>query len=254
MRYLVITDVHGNRFGLEQVLADSAREYDRVLCLGDVVGYGAHPNQCCELLREADAICLMGNHDAAALEQLDISWFNPVATEAILWTRAQMSEENKKWLAGLPPQLDLGAEEDFQAVHASLREPLEEYVLDDATAGPNLLIQERGLCLFGHTHHPCVFAAPQDKASFNSFRDLRAADLAGGEFQIDLEPELKYLLNPGSCGQPRDGDPRARYAIWDADERWVHIFASGYNVAAARDAILQAGLPRMLGDRLTKGQ
>jgi diadenosine tetraphosphatase ApaH/serine/threonine PP2A family protein phosphatase len=108
--------------------------------------------------------------------------------------------------------------------------------------------------LFGHTHHPCVFAAPQDKASFNSFRDLRAADLAGGEFQIDLEPELKYLLNPGSCGQPRDGDPRARYAIWDADERWVHIFASGYNVAAARDAILQAGLPRMLGDRLTKGQ
>ncbi len=253
MRYLVLSDVHGNRFGLEQVLADSSHEYDRILCLGDVVGYGAHPNQCCEMMREAEAICLMGNHDAAALGQLDISWFNPVATEAILWTRSQLSEENKAWLRSLKPQMDF-PDEDFQAVHASLREPLEEYIMDAEVAAPNVSLMQRSLCLFGHTHHPCVFAAPKDRAQFNSMSDLRAADLAGGEFKIELEEGLKYLLNPGSCGQPRDGDPRARFAIWDTDERWLHIFASEYNINLARDAIYQAGLPKMLGDRLLRGQ
>lgn len=253
MRYLVLSDIHGNRFGLEQVLADASGEYDRLLCLGDVVGYGAHPNQCCEMLREAEAISLMGNHDAAALGQLDISWFNPVATEAILWTRNQLSEENKAWLSSLPPQMDF-ADEGFQCVHGSLREPLEEYIVDGETAAPNLALQERPLCLFGHTHHPCVFAAPAKSAALNSMRDLRAADLAGGEYEIALEDELKYLLNPGSCGQPRDGDPRARYAFLDTQERSVHIVAASYNMNAARDAILQAGLPQMLGDRLLRGR
>ena len=253
MRYLVISDVHGNRFGLEQVLADSAREYDRILCLGDVVGYGAHPNECCQMLRDANALCMMGNHDAAALAQLDISWFNPVATEAILWTRNELSADNKAWLRTLPPQLEFD-DQDFQAVHASLREPLEEYIFDAEIAAPNLALMSQSLCLFGHTHHPCVFAAPKDKAQLNSVRDLRAANLAGGEFEIELEEELKYLLNPGSCGQPRDGDPRARFAIWDSEERWLHIFAADYNVSLARDAIYQAGLPKVLGDRLLKGE
>ncbi|MDQ3812800.1 MAG: metallophosphatase family protein, partial [Armatimonadota bacterium] len=127
MRFLILSDIHGNRFGLESVLEAAQGEYETLLCLGDIVGYGAHPNECCEILRERNARCLSGNHDAAALGLLDIEWFNPVAKAAILWTRRQLSEENRAWLQTLPAQQDF-AEYDFQAVHGSLREPWEEYI------------------------------------------------------------------------------------------------------------------------------
>src|SRR4028119_2312165 len=106
MRYLILSDVHGNRFGLEAVLDHARDDYDNVLCLGDVVGYGAHPNECCELLRAQDALCLMGNHDAAALGHIDISWFNPSAMAAVLWTREELTPENRAWLDSLHPMLE----------------------------------------------------------------------------------------------------------------------------------------------------
>ena len=252
MRYLIVTDVHGNRFGLEKVLEDAAQKYDKVLCLGDVVGYGAHPNQCCEILRERDTICLLGNHDAAAIKQLDISWFNPVAEAAILWTRQQLSAENHNWLASLSAQRDF-AEEDFQGVHGSLREPLEEYITGADIAEPNLLLMARSLCFFGHTHEAIVYRAPSKTNDWTRPDQMQGALLTQGG-TLDIEAGWKYLLNPGSCGQPRDGSPQARYAIFDSQKREVEVVALDYDWNAARAAIIEAGLPKVLGDRLLQGR
>lgn len=249
MKTLIFSDVHGNRFGLEAVLRDAKDEYDAVLCLGDVVGYGAHPNECCQLLRDANAHSLLGNHDAAALGQIDISWFNAVATDAILWTRAQLSSENKSWLESLSPLYD-NAEHDFQAVHASLRQPIEEYILGREIAQATIHLMTRSLCFYGHTHVADCY---------------RVLDVAGKRYQmeaaalrnggsLELHDEWRYLVNPGSCGQPRDGNPQARYALFDADARTLEVFAVAYDWQAARDAIFAAGLPRILGERLGQGR
>jgi predicted phosphodiesterase len=252
MRFLIVSDIHGNRFGLEALLAEARGEYDRVLCLGDVVGYGAHPNECCEMLREADAWSLLGNHDAAALGAIDIDWFNHVARAAILWTRDQLTPENRSWLQSLQPTFDSG-EHDFQAVHGSLREPLEEYITAPAVAETTLLLMKRTLCFYGHTHVADCYRCPAGRSKWKKWDQLEYAPLTEGGF-IEPEESWKYLVNPGSCGQPRDRNPQARYAIFDTAERNIDVRALDYDWAAARAAILQAGLPAFLGDRLLSGR
>jgi predicted phosphodiesterase len=252
MLFLIISDVHGNRFGLEEVLADARGEYDRVLCLGDVVGYGAHPNECCEMLREANAWSLLGNHDAAALGTIDINWFNSVAKAAILWTRRQLTVENRDWLQSLRPAFDSG-EHDFQAVHGSLREPLEEYITGPSIAQPTFTLMQRPLCFYGHTHVADCYRCPVDRSQGKEWDQLEYASLTRGGF-IEIEDAWKYLINPGSCGQPRDRNRQARYAIFDTVERNIDVRALDYDWVAARAAILQAGLPAFLGDRLQTGR
>jgi predicted phosphodiesterase len=252
MRYLLLSDIHGNRFGLDKVLEAAANRYDKVLCLGDVVGYGAHPNECCEILRQHNAISLSGNHDAAALGLIDISWFNPVAEAAILWTRRQLTPENSEWLRTLPAQMDF-EEDDFQTVHGSLREPWEEYITGPEVASYSFLQMQRSTCFFGHTHQAMVYRVPAAKADWTRLNQMQGAPLPeGGTF--DLESGWKYLVNPGSCGQPRDGNPQARYAIFDTESREVEVSALDYDWDAARSAIIAAGLPKMLGDRLLQGR
>lgn len=257
MRFLIVSDIHGNRFGLESVLADAAGEYDTLLCLGDVVGYGAHPNECCQILREQNAISLSGNHDAAALGLISIEWFNPVATAAIEWTRAQLSEANREWLQTLPAQRDW-PEHDFQAVHGSLREPWEEYIVGSSLAAATFNLMSRPLCFFGHTHIAACYAegTPQGKRP-----EVQGVALPnGGEISLeddeDDEPGMQwqYLINPGSCGQPRDGNAQARYALFDSEARHIEVRPVDYDCQAARQAILAAGLPKMLGDRLLQGR
>jgi predicted phosphodiesterase len=249
MRFLLVSDVHGNRFGLEAVLQATVGQYDRVLCLGDVVGYGAHPNQCCELLRSQDALCLMGNHDAAALGRIDINWFNPSAMAAVLWTRQELTSDNRSWLDSLHPTLD-GREWGFGAVHASLRQPIEEYIVSAELAQANFAISEWPVCFYGHTHvaecYRCLNVPHRRYA-------MEHAPLTYGG-TVSLESEWKYLLNPGSCGQPRDNNPQARYAIFDTEAHEVEVFALDYDWQSAREAILAAGLPRVLGDRLAQGR
>ena len=248
MRYLVLSDVHGNRFGLEAAIEHARGAYDRVFCLGDVVGYGAHPNECCQILRDLEAHCLLGNHDAAALGQIDISWFNAVATAAILWTREQLSPENRAWLAGLSPTYE-NRFQDFQAVHASLRQPIEEYIIEPSIAQPNLALMTRSLCFYGHTHvGDCYRGADVQGRTQMQHSSTRY----GGT--IALESGWKYLVNPGSCGQPRDGNPQTRYALFDVESREVEVHALDYDVESARDAIFAAGLPRALGERLINGE
>ena len=251
MKLLILSDIHGNRFGLEAAIK-SAGSFDALLCLGDVVGYGAHPNECCEILLEHEATCLSGNHDAAALGLIDTDWFNDIAAQAIAWTRQQLSQENHDWLASLSAQRDF-AEEDFQGVHGSLREPLEEYITGADIAEPNLLLMSRSLCFFGHTHEAIVYRAPSQTNDWTRPDQMQGALLTQGG-TLDIEAGWKYLLNPGSCGQPRDGNPQARYAIFDSQKREVEVVALDYDWNAARAAILEAGLPKVLGDRLLQGR
>lgn len=251
MRFLVLSDVHGNLHGLEAALGAAGR-VDRILCLGDVVGYGAFPNQCCELLREVGAVCLSGNHDAAALGLISIEWFNPIATDAILWTREQLSIPNREWLASLPAQLAF-PDEGFQAVHASLRSAWEEYIVSEEVALHSFDRMEQPLCFYGHTHVADLYwASEAELLRTPEPRIEREAFPRGGG--VEMEEGERYLLNPGSCGQPRDGNPDARFALFETGERIVDVFGVPYDARAARRAIIEAGLPRALGDRLLIGQ
>jgi predicted phosphodiesterase len=248
MRLLLLSDIHANRFGLEAVLTEAAGQYDQALCLGDVVGYGAHPNECCEILRDIKAWCLRGNHDAAAIEQLSIADFNDIASEAMRWTRRQLSVVNISWLESLKSSLNRESEA-FQAVHGSLRDPLEEYISETATARASFALMSQPICFFGHTHiaefysrSPQPGVAPPQNDNF----------LHGGK--LKLEAQQQYMVNPGSCGQPRDGNPQARYALFDTTARRLEVRALDYPWQAARAAILEAGLPPELGDRLLAGE
>lgn len=249
MRFLILSDIHANRFGLEAVLLDAENRYDEVICLGDIVGYGAHPNACCEILREAKADCLLGNHDAAALNLISSEWFNEVAAFAVEWTSTQLTTENRRWLEGLPPQ-KIWSEYQFQAVHGSLRHPLEEYILTRGEAQPTLSSLEYSLCFFGHTH---IATAYEELDAWGKKYQLDETRLPDGG-TVKLHSEKKYLINPGSCGQPRDGNPQARYALFDTDLQTVEVRACDYDIEAARAAILEAGLPAVLGDRLLRGR
>ncbi len=250
MKFLIVSDAHGNRFGLEAALG-CQRPFDRIICLGDIVGYGAHPNRCCEILRECGAICLSGNHDAAALGKIDIQWFNPVATEAILWTRQQLSQTNRAWLDTLPAQL-VFEDWKFQIVHASLRQPWEEYITGPQIALLSLDLLDTPLCFYGHTHIADFYQLEQSKQKFRIFEPLEHFALPLGG-HISLEKNSSYLVNPGSCGQPRDGNPLAKAAIFDDESQSIEVLGVEYDIEAARAAILEAGLPPRLGDRLRVG-
>ena len=257
MKYLVFSDVHGNRFGLEAVLEAAENQFDAVLCLGDVVGYGAHPNECCEVVRDLISrfpagTCLMGNHDAAALGIIDTSWFNPVARAAIDWTTEQLSAPNRRWLESLQPTLEREA---FQAVHGSLREPLEEYITDSSVAAATLEMMSCDLCFYGHTHVAEVWMQREETRGFwaRTRSGITHGKMPDGG-RVSLPANTRVLLNPGSCGQPRDGNRQARAAIWDDELREVAVFAVDYDWDAARAAIYEAGLPAMLGDRLMMGR
>ena len=251
MKILVLSDVHGNRFGLEAVLEYGA-SCDQILCLGDIVGYGAHPNECCEMLRAREAICLSGNHDAAVLGEISTEWFNDIAATAVSWTRAQMTPENLDWLGTLPPGIDF-PQWDFQAVHASLRSPWEEYITDDQIALGSFREMARPLLFFGHTHQAVCATLTADRASWRDYVSVEWHDLPAGAL-IELDERELAMINPGSCGQPRDGVPLAKAAIYDVEAQSVDIFATPYDVQAARAAIIEAGLPARLGDRLLQGR
>ena len=251
MKILVLSDVHGNRFGLEAVLAHGA-DCDAVLCLGDVVGYGAHPNECCEMLRERGAVCLSGNHDAAVFGGISTEWFNDIAATAVLWTRRQLTPDNLAWLEELPPALDF-PEWKCQAVHASLREPWKEYILDDQIALYSFREMIRPILFFGHTHQAVCATLTADREKWRDYLDVDWNDLPTGA-EIELSEQELTMINPGSCGQPRDGVPLAKAAIYDVQANSVDIFTAPYDVQAARAAILEAGLPARLGDRLLQGR
>lgn len=241
MRVLVISDIHANLTALEAVLQD-AGAYDAVWCLGDIVGYGPDPNQCIERVGGLpNLICLIGNHDAAALGQIDLESFNHEARLSAYWSRSVLTEENLQFLRGLHDKVIV---DQVTLTHGSPRNPVWEYLLDSYSAAVNFTYFDTQLCFVGHTHLPIIYFAPNGKAHI--------------EWQIvqELQPiQLRHraILNPGSVGQPRDHDPRASYAIFYPGENVWEPHRVEYDIESVKERIYQAGLPHRHGLRLVDG-
>jgi predicted phosphodiesterase len=243
MRILVVSDIHANLVALEAVLARAA-PFDRIWCLGDVVGYGPEPNACIERLRGFDLLCLAGNHDWAALGKLDLEEFNPDARRAAIWTRDQLTPANLEWLGALPERVPTQADK-FTLVHGSPRYPIWEYVLTPAVAFTNFDYFDTPICLYGHTHVPVVYRyGPNDRTA--------TADPLVENVPFKLNPD-RLMINPGSVGQPRDGDPRAAYAVIDLDALMLTHYRLDYDIAATQAKMEQFNLPPRLITRLSYG-
>jgi diadenosine tetraphosphatase ApaH/serine/threonine PP2A family protein phosphatase len=238
----ILSDVHAN---LEALLTvrDHARRLgaDEVWVLGDLVGYGADPAPVLDIVKEMGTRVLCGNHDLAAIERFDVSWFNDAAAQAIRWTQEQLGEKGNEYLSSLEPRLDDGA----LLVHGSVRDPVAEYVVDVVSAGASFRDGSFDLCFFGHTHLPSVFALEGERVT--------GAMLSEGD-PIRLRTGVRYLLNPGSVGQPRDGDPRASFMLYDDGVPEAVVHRVPYPVERAQEKIVAAGLPRWLAERLSIGE
>jgi predicted phosphodiesterase len=242
MRILVISDIHANLTAFETVMSDAKGQWDYVWCLGDVVGYGPDPNECCDLLKTLPHLCLAGNHDWAALGRLDIRTFNPDASKAVRWTIETLRKDNVAYLEALPTTFVIG---DYTLAHGSPREPVWEYILEPLIAALNFPHFETPYCLVGHTHQPVVYELVNDagetEAQLPRYRQPRQLN---GKRQI---------INPGSIGQPRDTNPDAAYAILDVEKNiWEHRRVA-YNIAATQERMRKHGLPERLVARLEHG-
>jgi diadenosine tetraphosphatase ApaH/serine/threonine PP2A family protein phosphatase len=242
----VISDVHSNQPALESVLAAIEEVgVEQLWCLGDVVGYGAQPDACAELIRERCDVCLAGNHDLAVLGGLDVSSFSEAAAVAVEWTRENASAGTIEFLRGLEPA---GARDGVGLFHASPRDPIWEYVLSIEQAEEGLDAQEERVGLIGHSHVSLFFTRP-DGAKHGDAQGAQAGDGA----LLSLESGA-WLVNPGSVGQPRDGDSRAAWLELDTDEWTARFHRVPYDLATAAETILAAGLPSQLAERLEVGR
>jgi diadenosine tetraphosphatase ApaH/serine/threonine PP2A family protein phosphatase len=247
MRYLVISDIHANLEAYETVIAEAKPlGYDKVLVLGDLVGYGADPNAICERIRELKPDGLIrGNHDKVGSGVESPEGFNAVARNAIRWTYDNLTRENRDWLAALPagPMI---VDEMIEICHGT---PFDEdaYVFDDLDALRAMHAARRPLCLFGHTHVQVGHYLSRDQFALATPDEARPLTIA-------LEEPNRYLVNPGSVGQPRDGDPRAGFGIVDTTAREMTIYRVEYPIAKAQARILEEGLPDVLAQRLALGR
>jgi diadenosine tetraphosphatase ApaH/serine/threonine PP2A family protein phosphatase len=244
LRVAVIADIHANLAALEACL-DSIEEagVDEVWCLGDVVGYGPDPDACADLVRERCSLCLAGNHDLAVLGELDVESFSESAAAAVTWTRRVISEATLEFLRGLAPA---GQREGIELCHASPRDPIWEYVLTREQADACLDAQSERICLIGHSH-VALFFTRLDGARGN----VRSAQAADGSL-IDVSGG-RWLVNPGSVGQPRDSDPRAAWLTLDTEAATVLYRRVAYDIEKTAAAIASADLPQPLADRLFIG-
>ncbi len=241
MRIAVISDIHSNLPALEAVLSDVGRsDPDQVWCLGDVVGYGAQPDACTKLVAEVVEVCLAGNHDLVVSGELDVRYFAMSAGAAARWTLKHVEQSTREFLAGLSP---LGQSAGVGLYHASPRDPVWEYVLSISQAAECLDAQQQRVCMIGHSHVACYFAR-------NGGETIGEQALHGAELNMS---EGEWLVNPGSVGQPRDGDPRAAYLMLDTATWTVSFRRVEYPVDEAAQAILDAGLPKSLAERLYQG-
>jgi predicted phosphodiesterase len=243
MKVAVVSDIHANRHAFEATLdAVASSEASELWCLGDLVGYGAEPDACVELARRHAAVCLAGNHDMAVTGELALDEFSRGASLAAEWTRDVISPENLSFLRGLSPQ---GEENGLGLFHASPRDPVWEYVLSTLLAELCMNRQEQRICLIGHSHVALSFVRREGElATGEPQRAGTQLDIAAGE----------WLLNPGSVGQPRDGDPRASWLLLDIDAMDATFHRADYDIAGAAAAIRAARLPDSLAERLEYGQ
>lgn len=240
MRYAIIADIHSNLEAWQAVLEDTKRQkVTHYACLGDVVGYGANPKECLDVIRQMAMPIVKGNHDEYCSSDDNLEGFNPHAAEAIQWTRHQLTEEDRKWLREMK-YIRLVA--NFSIVHATLDGPQRwGYVFDKLAAAASFTYQNTSVCFFGHTHVPVAF--------------IRDSVVRGGTYsKFKVEPGRKYFVNVGSVGQPRDNNPKASYVIYDLDEGSIELRRLDYDIPTAQKKILEAGLPPRLAERLALGK
>jgi putative phosphoesterase len=245
MRSLVVSDLHSNAEALRSVVHRMRRKkFQRVICLGDFVGYGAQPNQVLDTMRnwKARKLYVRGNHDRVVSGHDDAEQFNNAAKAAALWTRGHLSAPNRRFLEKLP--LGPIEENGLMVCHGAPHNE-DEYVFHDGHAAQIFDSTAAGVILFGHTHLPAIFAVDRHHRVFGG--------VVTGETTFHLEPELRYLINPGSVGQPRDRNPAASFALFDSDRMSVQFFRVPYDIAKTQTSILKAGLPPILAQRLEYG-
>lgn len=243
MRYAIVSDIHSNMPALEAVLTRLEREsIDRYVCLGDLVGYGASPNECCDVMRALKPAIVRGNHDHAAVHPGGERWFTPAARMCILWTREQLTDKNREFLLGLQPFVDI---EGAHLCHGSLFDA-DYYTTTPFEAAASLRVMTLQLCFFGHTHYAEWFYE-------NPGHDRPDRGAAPDGARILLEPGTRYMINPGAVGQPRDGNSQAAYAVWDDEEQTVSLCRVPYNVREAQRRMEEAQLPWNMAERLMIG-
>ena len=243
MRIIILADIHGNLAALDAVLDDAKTHggIGKVWCLGDIVGYGPDPGACIETVAALNPVIVAGNHDRGATGKLDPAWFNPEAAMALEWTKKQLRPDQDAWLDNLPLTREEG---DWLLVHGSPLDPLLEYVLSAGIAEKNLERCHSQYCLVGHSHVPVAHRQEKD-----------------GVKPIGLQPgvglvigEMRMMVNPGSVGQPRDGDPRASYAVLDTEASMLRLQRVEYDISATQDRMMAVGLPVRLVTRLEQGR
>ena len=243
MRILIVSDIHSNLEAFQSVI-DDARErggFDQIWQMGDLVGYGPDPVECIDLLRKHDVLGVTGNHDLAAIGKLSLEAFNAYAAAALRWNASQLAQEHKDYLAGLLLQIEMDG---FTAVHGSPRDPVWEYVVSPAAAVASFSNFDTPKCLVGHSHLPFLCRPSDDSAVFL-------------EFPLDSPVKLgndRMIINPGGVGQPRDGDPRASYAIYDSQSGSAFHYRAEYDIAKTQEKMSDRGLPKYLADRLAVGR
>ncbi|NGO38383.1 metallophosphoesterase family protein [Limisphaera ngatamarikiensis] len=240
MKFAILADIHGNLEALQAVLEDARKQgCTHYACIGDVVGYGANPKECLDIIRSMGMPCVKGNHDEYCSIEEDAEGFNPLAAEAVMWTRQQLSEEDRQWLRDLRY---VRMVTNFTIVHATLDAPQRwGYVFDKLAAAASFPYQNTPVCFFGHTHVPVAF--------------VRDSVVRGGTYsKFKIEPGKKYFINVGAVGQPRDGNPKAAYVVYDVDEGTVELRRLDYDIATAQKKIRAAGLPERLAERLAYGR
>jgi len=250
MKYLVLSDIHANWEALAAVLHKVRRKrYDRVLFLGDAVGYGASPNRVMDWLRTLSppALAIRGNHDRVCAILEGVEYFNPQASAAVAWTREHLEGRNLRMLENLPKG-PLRIEDDLAICHGSPQDE-DVYIFSGFEAEPGFAAQSEQLILFGHTHVPSLITLDE-----RGDRPKMRVELLKEEMgPIDIEDGIRYLINPGSVGQPRDRNPRAAFALYDSTAKRLYHYRVPYRVNSARRRILRAGLPALLGDRILHG-
>jgi predicted phosphodiesterase len=241
MRVAVISDVHANYHALEAVLKEiDAVHVDAVWCLGDTVGYGPRPNECCDTVRDRADHCLVGNHDLVVLGELTVGEFNDEAAAAAVWTSEVLTAESRAFLASLKP---FGEVEGVALFHASARDPVWEYVLTEEAAEATLELSAAQLVLVGHSHVALAITADNGR--------IGGGPAPGGS-KVTLDG--RWLLNPGSVGQPRDGDPRAAWMLLDLEERFAEFRRVPYSIERTQVEMRERGLPGTLAARLERGE
>lgn len=241
MRYGIISDIHSNLEALKAVIhACKQQDVQAFLCVGDIVGYGADPDECIDIVRKSGAICVAGNHDWAVIGRLDPSYFTNNGKAGILYSQNHLSFENFDFLNALDL---IFKNEDLVLVHGTLNNPGQFNYLNDIAQSPDTFyLSDRKICFVGHVHVPGIYIQRKDNIYYASSNE------------VETDQENKYIVNVGSVGQPRDGNPAAAYCIYDTEAEMIEIKRVRYDIKSAQEKIFRAGLPEILGYRLGVGQ